>query len=285
MIVLRKMMLKSLTKQNWIDLAIIFLIPVILFTVFLLPNQIKESLILHREASTIYSIFTTHFVHMKITHLISNVISYLIVVLFLYTFLFVMDKTNFFRKFLFTNLLLMPFLISFIWVPVNQFISTGVKTSFGFSGIVSSLFGTFIYVYVILLHERVKIKTHFAYISSIFFVLLLFILFYFKSSLYTVMILILVAIVFGWSAYKTVKSINKKAKTDLIKKAKRPKYAKIFLYISVFVLYLFIFVSAWHLFPIKFVIDNITINFFIHYVGFILGLSTSFVTHYFFARK
>jgi hypothetical protein len=56
----RESFVKKLVKQNWIGLTIIFTIPIILFFVFYVSSNIKEMLILHRDYSNIYDVFTTN---------------------------------------------------------------------------------------------------------------------------------------------------------------------------------------------------------------------------------
>lgn len=77
------------------------------------------------------------------------------------------------------------------------------------------------------------------------------------------MIMILLAIVFFIATYKTVRTINKKAETNLIKISKRPKLVKLLLPI----LYLIVILFSLALFPREFVQGNVRINFFIHYTG------------------
>jgi large-conductance mechanosensitive channel len=276
-----KGVVKKLIKENWIGLILIFMIPLILLLVFFLPNSIRETLILHRDYSNIYDIFATHFVHEEFSHLISNVITYIIVALILYSLLLALHEKRLFYELFFANCLLIPFFISLIWTPFNKFIWVGVMRSFGFSGIVSSFVGAVIYAYVLFLHEKFKVNSLYALYSSISFVALLFGLFYITFTASTVAIISFVLIYFVWYAYKMIKSIDQKAKMELIQKSKKPILVKIL----PFDLYLLIFLFSLSLFPIQFVQENTAINFLIHYEGFIMGIAVSFMIHLIDLRK
>jgi len=269
-------LVKRLVKQNWVGLTLIFTIPMILFFVFYLPSNVKEMLILHRDYSNVYDVFTTHFVHEEFSRLISNVITYIIVALILYSFLIALREKRLFFKLFFANCLLVPFFISLIWIPFNKFIWVGVMRSFGFSGTVSSFIGAVIYAYVLFLHERLKVNSLYAFSSSISFVALLFGLFYITFTVSTVAIIGFVLIYFAWYAYKTIKSIDPKARMELIEKSKKP----ILVNILPLNLYLLIFLFSWTLFPIQFVQGNTAINFLIHYEGFLVGITIAHIIHY-----
>lgn len=262
-------------QHEWKTILLIFFIPVILFIVFYLPSDIKESLILHKTHVTLINIFTNHFVHEEFTHITFNVISYTIVVPLLLILCYVLQKEKIFYKLFLTNLTLIPIFISLIWIPVNQFIWTGAQKILGFSGIVSSFCGMLIYTYIFLLHEKLKINTTYAYISSLTLTPLLFGLTYFNFSINTLVIMFSLLAVFLFFSYKTVKSVNKKYEADLIKICKKPKLVNS----SVFILYLLIFLFSLALFPRNFIYGNVAINFFVHYAGFIIGIAVSFVIY------
>lgn len=273
---IRKSLFKRLVKQNWIELTTIFTIPIILFLVFYMPSNVKEMLILHRDYSNVYDVFTTHFVHEEFSHLVSNVITYITVALILYSLLLALHKKSLFYKLFFANCLLAPFLVSLIWIPFNKFIWVGIERSFGFSGIVSSLIGTLIFAYVLFLRETLKVKSLYAYLSSIYSVALLFILIYFTFTIVMMAIMSFVIIHFVWYTYKTIKSIDQKAKMKLIEKSKKP----ILVNLLPLNLYLLIFLFSLGLFPIQFVQGNTAINFLIHYEGFLIGITIAQMIHY-----
>lgn len=188
--ILNKKAVKDFITQNWKDLILIFIIPVVLFLLFLLPDNLKEMLVLHRNYSNIYDIFTTHFIHEEFGHLSSNVTAYTVVILLLYVLLLTLNKKELSRKLFIVNLLMVSILISLIWIPVNKFIVTRAQKTLGFSGIVSSISGMAIYAYILLLHEKIKINIFYTYLSLIFLIPLLFTLIYFTFAIDILMIII-----------------------------------------------------------------------------------------------
>jgi large-conductance mechanosensitive channel len=257
------------------------MIPIVLFLLFLLPGNLKEILVLHRDYSSVYDIFTTNFIHEEFSHLAFNVMAYTIVIFLLYILLLTLNKKELFYKLLIINLSIVPILISLIWIPVNKFRWTGALRTLGFSGIVSSICGMVVYAYILLLHEKIKINTFYAYLSSIFLIPLLFTLTYFTFTRDVVMIIIALAIVFFITTYKTTRTIDKKAEANLLKTSKRPKTVKLLLPI----LYLILILFSVALFPKEFIQGNIGVNFFIHYTGFIIGTAIFFVVYFICTKK
>ncbi|MEM5797508.1 MAG: hypothetical protein QXD72_00930 [Candidatus Aenigmatarchaeota archaeon] len=276
-----KKAVKNFISQNLKDLIMIFTIPLVLFLLFLLPSNLKEMLVLHKDYSNVYDIFTTNFIHDEFNHLAFNVTTYTVVILLLYVLLLTLNKKELFYKLFIVNLTIIPILTSLIWIPVNKFIWTIPQRTLGFSGIVSSISGMVVYAYILLLHEKIKINTFYAYLSSIFFIPLLFTLIYFTFTTHILMTIIFLAIIFFITTYKTIRTIDKKAERNLIKISKRPKLVKL----SLPILYLVVILFSLALFPKEFVQGNARINFFVHYTGFIIGTATFFAIDFNRAKK
>ena len=256
----------KLTSHNLKGFLTIFLIPVILFFIFYLPSDVKEMLILHRDYSNFYDLLTTHFVHEDLTnHLLPNVLIYLGAALLLYIFLSTLNEKKLFYTLFVTNCLIVPFIISLLWIPVNRLIWTRGLRSFGFSGVASAFLGTLVFAYVLFLHRTLKVNTSYAYLSSISFTALVFVLIYFtftESVIISVIITASLLLFFVMFAYKTIKSIDKKAEMKLQEKLKNTQIA----YIIVSILYLLILIFSLNLFPRQFIQENTTVNFLIHYL-------------------
>ncbi|MCW1311120.1 MAG: hypothetical protein OH333_05075 [Candidatus Parvarchaeota archaeon] len=228
----------------------------------------KETLVFHRDYITPINIFTNHFVHEEFMHIAFNIISYVIVAILLWILSYVLKKEKIFYKLFLINLTIVPIVISLIWIPVNQFIWIGAQRVLGFSGIISSFCGMLIYTYIFLLYEKLKINTTYAYLSSLVLIPLLFYLIYWKFSISNCVIMFSLSVVFIFTSYKTIKSVDKKCEAALIRLCKKPKLVKS----TVFILYFLIFLFSLALFPTNFIYKNVAINFFIHYVGFIIGI-------------
>lgn len=256
-------------------LLLIFLVPIILVFVFYLPRGVKEMLILHRDYSNFYDILTTHYVHEEFTHLIGNVLTYLGATLILYFFLAILKEKRFFYKIFLTNCLLIPTLISLIWIPTNKFIWTSATKSYGFSGIASAFLGTLIFASILLLQRLFKLKPLYAYLSSTTLITLIFAITYFTFIENTATVLLLISTCFILFTYKTIKSIDPEAKKELIEKMRKPMVVKIL----PFLLYIQIFTFSIGLFPSQFIQGSKAINFLIHYLGFMLGIGIAYVIH------
>jgi flagellar biosynthesis protein FlhB len=98
--------------KNWknlsIDLFIILIgIPGLLYLLFLLPANVKEMLILHRDYFNGLDIFANNFIHEKLEHLVKNVLIYTSFISILYFSL--LNNRKLFYKLLKINLLVIPF--------------------------------------------------------------------------------------------------------------------------------------------------------------------------------
>ncbi|MFH7917780.1 MAG: hypothetical protein QW631_00490 [Candidatus Aenigmatarchaeota archaeon] len=268
-----KCKIKDFITQNWKDLVLVFITPMILFLLFLLPLDIKEMLVLNRDYPKIYTIFTANFIHEGFDHLKYNIINYILSIFLLYFSVSKINKKYIFGRLLLVNLTLVPISISLIWMSVNKFIWTGVEKTLGFSGIVSSINGAVVYSYIIFLNERVKINKLYATLSSISFSMFILILIYFEFYTRMLIGLIISAIVVFIMAEKTLKTIDKKTEMKLIKNSKSS--IKVRLYLPI--LYVIVIFFSFQLFPKNFAQGNVLTNFFIHYLGFIIGIATFFV--------
>lgn len=62
------------------DLVVLAAVPLVLVGVFALPSGTKRQLALNYAAPTVVTAFTSHFVHLSVTHLLTNLVGYLVVV-------------------------------------------------------------------------------------------------------------------------------------------------------------------------------------------------------------
>jgi hypothetical protein len=244
---------KESVRQNRKELIVIFLIPLPLFLLFLLPNDLKEMLVLHRDYSNIYDIYTANFVHEEFNNLTSNVVAYIMFTLVLYVLLLLLNKKELFYKLLLLNLSIVPIIVSLAWIPVNRYYLTLFQRTLGFSGIVSSILGMAIYAYILFVHEKIKINIQYTYYSAISLILLLPVLVYFKFTVYFIIIMIFLVIAFLVTTYKTANTIDEKAEAKM--KSLLP------------CLYVIILFVSWAVF----FGDPKYTNIFIHYFGFVIG--------------
>jgi hypothetical protein len=285
---------KNLIIKDWknrsIDLFIFFIgIPSFLYLLFLLPADVKEMLILHRDYFNGVDIFANNFVHEDFSHLESNLAAYIVFISILYIALF--NNRRLFYILLMINLSIVPLVISLIWIPINRFIIRQILTTRGFSGIVSSIIGMVVFVYVLYLHKKIKINILYAYYSLLFFSALLLALTYLPLEKNLLVIIFLFAI-FLFELYQTIKSIDKRAEkklakelskkvdVNLVKISKRLNVIFPFMDLvidfivesSLFFVYIITFLVSALLFPNTFIYGGTTVNFFIHYLGFVIGI-------------
>lgn len=196
----------------------IFIIPVALLFVFILPDKIKDLLILQVDSLNAFTLFSCHFVHEDFANqLLPNILAYFVAVLPLYQLLSALNEGRLFYKLFAFNILAMPFILSLIWVAACK-LWNAHTVSYGFSGIASAFLGALIFAYVLFLNKTQKADMYHATLLSMFFTALLFASTYFTPTPAFIAIIILLIVILIPTTYKTIKSIDPKPKTNSKKK-------------------------------------------------------------------
>ncbi|MFB6090770.1 MAG: hypothetical protein ABEJ97_06890 [Halobellus sp.] len=112
------------------DVAFLGSIPLVLVGVFLLPKPVRLSLVLSYLRPTVLTAYTSHFVHLELTHLLSNLLVFLAVVPFAVLVSVRSDRRRQFYLVAFTFLTVFPFVFSGLNVLFPR-----PRIGFGFSGI------------------------------------------------------------------------------------------------------------------------------------------------------
>jgi Ca2+/Na+ antiporter len=190
------------------------------------------------------------------------------------------------------NLFIVPLVISLIWILINRFLIKQISTTYGFSGIVSSIAGMVIYGCILYLHKKINIDILNACYSLLTFAALLLTLNY-SSLKENLLAIIFLFAIFLFELYQTMKSINRKSKekfvTELSEKAevcllKISKRLGILFYfvklvadfiveVSLFLVYLVAAFILAFLFPNTFIYGSTLVNLPIHYLGFVIGIA------------
>jgi membrane associated rhomboid family serine protease len=128
-------------KNHTSSLSVLLVPAIICISVFFLPTNIQESLILKGSSITFWSWFTYIFVHQNFSHLFFNLLVYILAILLAYRILPSQEKEKFYIPVIFSiflvpiiTLLLTLFLQSVNLIPI-------FNNSRGFSGISSMALG------------------------------------------------------------------------------------------------------------------------------------------------
>jgi len=273
-------------KRNWKDLITILSVPTLLWFLFFLPANVKESMILHKEYQNGCDLFLSHYVHETYDHIIPNVLFYLVFSFLLYSCLSKLGKEKLFRLIFVVNCIALPFILSFIWIPVNKYFFTTAQRTCGFSGIVAAFMGSFVFSYILFLKVKLNIDEFYAYLSSIILIAFMFTVIYFNVSSTEVIIVLIIVLcitfaIFLWSTYKFIKSIKEEAKLRLIRLSKKRWLVEILPFFH----YLLIIALSFALFPRDTSRDSSAINFVMHYFGFILGICVAYQIYAWMERR
>lgn len=252
-------------KDIWIWCAgfvYFVVVPFVLGIVFLFSDLLKGPLVLYPDAPTVLSMLGSNFFHTDLSHLLSNLIMYLVLMVCVFTF----DAlTN--RKMLYVNMLLLfvvlPLVASCANVLGLSFIGVNLAC-YGFSAVVAGLFG---YLAFSLLHY-IKDYHGVVFQRSIF--QLLWFILYINLALISVIYgfylgAVVLGVLIGLSFYYTYKDLGK---IFQLGKTVRSRVHRVLILLSLFFC---ISTVAQALFPEQVVVDGMVVNILAHYVGYMVG--------------
>jgi hypothetical protein len=151
---------------NWYDYLFFYLlIPAILTAFYVLPDDLKDYLVLWPSNPTFISLLFSSYVHVDFNHFISNLSTYLLITFFLFNF-----ETNrrLFYQASFMLLLLLPILSSLLIICFLPALRLPGIYVLGFSVITSGFAGYSIYAIFNYLKNVLKIPLNSSFILLIF---------------------------------------------------------------------------------------------------------------------
>ncbi|MEM5801993.1 MAG: rhomboid family intramembrane serine protease [Candidatus Aenigmatarchaeota archaeon] len=240
-------------------LIIILTILSILIVIFFLPITFREKLVLNKFNPTIWTLYTTNFVHEDLEHLKWNLVGFATFSTLILIILSLFNSPKFFYKILLINLTVVPILLSIYWI----FVETQNQYSLGFSGIVASIFGSFVFLYVDLFRTiKVNINSRYAFVWLITFVAFVFALTYFPFHNISVIMTLIISIFFYAITIKNIQILNERLNKTLV-------------VISLTLIMPIILVFSSPFFPIDMASINRT-NLYTHFGGIVFGILTTF---------
>ena len=246
----------------------IVVVPLILFTIFLLPHEIKDSfLILKTDNPTLLSLFMSNYTHLTPEHLFWNVLAYLLTIFLILKIEINKDLLN--RMFIFLFLIL-PLPLSILTVHIYPH-----QTACGFSGIAAGFLG---YLPAAALRRIINIHdivSH-LYLLSLIFAINILMTFVNNQLVANFLHIILLSIFFIVLVnLKVILYILSKLKNMFIIKILKNK--RLDLLVLSLILTLFCFLALAILIPYPNNIGETKVNLFVHYVAYFCGLYGSLV--------
>lgn len=251
------------SKGLWLAGIVYFaVIPLVLVVVFVYSDVLKDSLSLYPDAPTVLSLLGSNFLHTDLFHLLSNLILYLVLLVFVFSF----DAlTNY--KMLYVNMLLLFVVLPLVASIANVagFFFIGVNLAcYGFSAVVAGLFG---YLAFSLLHYIREY--HMVRFERSIFQLLWFIL-YINLALISLIYgyylgVVVLGVLIGLSLYYTYTDLGKIFELG---KTVRSRFHRVLILMGLFFC---LSTVTQTLFPERVVVDGMVVNILAHYVGYMVG--------------
>ncbi|MDX1744313.1 MAG: hypothetical protein R3324_00105 [Halobacteriales archaeon] len=111
---------KGIRRVGTVDLIAVSVVPLALATVHLQPMEVKRSLVLAYMDPTVWTAFTSHFVHLDGVHLATNILTYAVIVTPLYLLCLVSGNRDRFWAVYLTVIFAFPFAISALNVALAR---------------------------------------------------------------------------------------------------------------------------------------------------------------------
>lgn len=237
-------------------------IPAVLAFLFLIPQGVKDQLIMQISAPTPLSVFASNFVHSDAMHFLGNLVFYLLACFVLFN---IEPDVKRFRLVLVALLVVVPILAS----VVTLYAMPKLKTSQGFSAVVAGLIGYVLFCTYAYIKETVKPK------HEVFFapMLLLFslALAVWNMNQITSIVLIVIFWVLAYFNREVISSSLKLLRDESVALVRSPRRLVRIYYGLIFALWvLFAFLSLPGLLTLS-VQNGAISNVIAHYTGYVCG--------------
>jgi len=256
-----------------IDVLLFLAFPAFISLVMLLPLAIRESLTLKIYAYSSWQLITHAFVHNELSHLWNNLKGY-----FIFGFILLIfanragEKKNLFLLFLFT-LFSLPIISSMIEILIYPMLMPLIKTSQGSSALLSAMVGFFpaFWIYHFSTRQKNNLLNVNFFVLAFSYVAFLFSMVYYAAHKNAVFIMLVLAgvICSGFRCRKNLKL--------LLKGIVSASSGNVFFHCLTILMPTLFMIAPLLLFPFKIVQDNSIVDFFMHYIGLIYGMSISFI--------
>jgi len=263
------------SKKPWASVdyfAFFVIVPIIIISIFLLPETIKDSLVLHPSNPTFISVFFSNYVHLEFwNHLLGNLIFYLIVMILIFNI--EMDKGRF-RKASLLIFIALPFVNSSFVIFFTPFL----KNALGFSGIISAFYGYLLFSAYNFIKQNYKPSIN----GNIFLLLIwginLFIVDIYNlhdTNIFLQVVMISLVSCIAYNYRSNIKLITNKMKTHYKKLPENQRTYKLILFLITLI---FLFSLPIFLIPPVIIMEggNVT-NIMAHWVGYSFGLGSGFI--------
>ena len=124
------------------EFSLFLLVLLLALNYFLVPKSIQNAFAFHHESFNVYGLFTAAFVHSSNSHLLGNVVGYLITTLYAFALCLYVDERRWFRRTVIAAILILPIPVNLVSYTFFQLRYPEVSpVSRGFSGVVAGLAG------------------------------------------------------------------------------------------------------------------------------------------------
>ncbi|MEM5871510.1 MAG: hypothetical protein QW051_01420 [Candidatus Aenigmatarchaeota archaeon] len=247
-------------------LIFFFIVPLILFAIYLTPYEIKQNFILSVSSPTIQSIFISNYTHSEFYHLVYNLILYFLIIFLIFN---IETDRKMFHKFSFVSFLILPLINGLFILYLIPIFLPQIKFVQGFSTILTAFIAYILFCSYTYVKNSWKLK-----LNQTFFWLLVSInlLLAIVLEWFDIRIFIPIAIILFFSIYININAI-KEIFCHLKNSYKNEKNTFVLAYKTIiFILILFFIFSLPFAIPKNFISESGFTNIFSHYIGYVFGV-------------
>lgn len=260
--------------QDLVDLLLLSSVPVILTSVFLLPDGLQQGLALNREAPGLMTLFTAHYVHSGAPHFVKNLVVYVVTVVPAYFLCLSGGERRRFRVYFLFFVLALPFVLSPLDLLIFEAIGLDQGLSGGFSGIDAAFLGFLPITLFAFLRSRVNGDFEVSDSIVLFLIGLLMIPVSYWRGIASIVPIVGVTLIVAFF----LRNILIKVGFEALRASMKELRGKLGYLVLVYLGLTLPTVGASGLFPSALVNGGNFVNIFAHYLGFVLGFLVPYTT-------
>lgn len=241
-----------------LDLALILSVHLFIVSVYLLPEGVQNSLVLDYGSPSVFTVWSSAFVHRGFTHLSGNLETYTVLISLVYLWFTLAGEDRLFRYTFAGFLIPLPVIISTLNLSLLN-----LGTNAGFSGIAAAFNGALPFTLFLYLHNQVSEEIQPVHATALFMIALAFTSVTVSSLKTGAAILLVAGLMIGYYVYDIG--------LGELREALQVLQGCSALFFAALVSVLLFLVSPAVLFPAEIVRSSGVVNTFSHYLGMAFG--------------
>lgn len=250
----------------------LILLPSILLLTYLLPETIKNYLILRVSSPSLLSIFFSNYVHVDLLNFLGNFLSYFFIIFVLFN---LETNKNLFYRSSFLIFIILPFVSSFLIINI---LPPTLPPSMGFSAIVAGFMGYLVYSAFRYIKMFYYMKVNYFFLYWIMIINLAAVAYNLHTPILFQIFILFISVILLYLNKTAINEIGKQIILRIKECLAQKLIGLLFYNYLVFVLSIVSMFALPTLIPSNITIGSSIINILSHYIGYLFGLFVPIIT-------